>query len=76
MREILSLSLPGDMLKNIKRIAKKRGFASVSAYVKELFREDIEYTVSEKELEESIEKGRDDYTEGKTIKANSIADLV
>jgi len=75
MRHIVSLSLPTKAAQDAKKRAKKRGFKSVSAYFQFLLKED-EGLISEKELLESIERGRKEYRQGKTIKARSLADLV
>ena len=53
MRQVLSLSLPQQMTKEIKKNAKQRGFASVSGYVKYLFELD-KNLISEKELIDSV----------------------
>jgi Arc/MetJ-type ribon-helix-helix transcriptional regulator len=75
MRQILSLSLPEQITEEIKKSSKKRGFSSVSSYVKYLFEQDKDL-ISEKELLDSVDKARKDYKQGKTIKAKSLADLV
>lgn len=75
MRQVLSLSLPEQTTKEIKDSSKQRGFSSVSSYVKYLFELD-KNLISEKELLSSIKEARKEYKQGKTIKANSIADLL
>lgn len=75
MRQVLSLSLPEQITKEIKAISKQRGFNSVSSYVKYLFNLDRDL-ISEKELLNSINEARKEYRQGKTIKASSIADLL
>jgi Arc/MetJ-type ribon-helix-helix transcriptional regulator len=75
MRQILSLSLPEQTTKELKKIAKQRGFDSVSSYVKYLFYLDKDL-ISETELLSSIKSARKEYKEGKIIKAKSLAELV
>ncbi len=75
MRQVLSLSLAQKTAKKVKGMAKKRGFASVSAYIKHLIDLDKDL-ISEIELLDSIEQARKEYKTGKTISAKSMADLV
>ena len=75
MRQVLSLSLPEQITKEIKISSKRRGFSSVSGYVKYLFELD-KNLISEKELLSSVKEARREYKNGKTIKAKSIADLL
>lgn len=75
MRQVLSLSLPQQSTKDIKNIAKKRGFSSVSGYIKYLVELDKDL-IGEEELLSSIKQSRGEYKAGKTVKAKSIADLV
>ncbi len=75
MREILTLSLPQKTKQLIKNRAKNKGFTSVSGYIKYLLSQDDDL-ISEKELLQSVKQARQDYKQGKTIKAKSIADLL
>jgi Arc/MetJ-type ribon-helix-helix transcriptional regulator len=75
MREILSLSLPAEMAKEIKITAKKRGFASVSEYLKKLVQMDKDMITAD-QLLVMAEKAEKDYKAGRTIKAASMADLL
>lgn len=75
MRQILSLSLPQQATKKIKILSKKRGFASVSSYIKYLIDSDQDL-ISDTELLNSVQEARKEYQAGKTTKAKSIADLV
>ncbi|MBU4421959.1 hypothetical protein KKB41_03315 [Patescibacteria group bacterium] len=75
MRQVLSLSLPQSATKEIKILSKKRGFDSVSAYVKYLITLDKDL-ISEKELLEDIELGQKEYKQGKTVTAKSMAELL
>lgn len=74
MKELLSISLPTKDVEKIKKIAKKRGFLSVSSYVKHLLQEDD--VISEKELLSMAKKARAEYRKGTIRRAKSIADLV
>ncbi len=75
MRQVLSLSLPSQTTKELKKSSKQRGFNSVSAYVKYLFELD-KNLLSEEYLLDSIKKARKEYKENKTIKADSLNSLV
>ena len=75
MRQVLSLSIPKQTIKEIKSLSKKRGFDSVSGYIKHLVELDKD-TISEEELLKDIKQGQKDYREGKTITAKSMADLL
>lgn len=75
MRQVLSLSLPAADVRQIKSLAKKRGYESISAYIKHLFKED-EDLISEKELLAAVREADKEYAAGKSVKARSIADLL
>jgi len=75
MRQVLSLSLPQQTTKEIKKSAKQRGFDSVSGYIKYLFDLDKDL-ISETELLSSIKSARKEYKEGKAIKVKSLTELV
>ena len=75
MRQVLSLSLPQQTTKQIKKSAKQKGFASVSSYVKYLFEADNDVITIEQLLKDVKEAERD-YQAGKCIKANSITEAL
>ncbi len=75
MRQVLSISLPSQYIKKTKLRIKKRGFDSVSSYIKHLIDLD-EDLISEDELWESIQQGRKEYKEGRAITAKSMAELL
>ncbi|MFH1947439.1 MAG: hypothetical protein ABIJ23_04780 [Candidatus Magasanikbacteria bacterium] len=75
MRQVLSLSLPQQMTKEIKKSAKQKGFSSVSSYVKYLFETDNDVITTEQLLEDVKEAERD-YKAGKCIKANSLTEAL
>jgi|AntAceMinimDraft_17_1070374.scaffolds.fasta_scaffold36179_2 Arc/MetJ-type ribon-helix-helix transcriptional regulator len=75
MRQVLSLSFPEKTTKEVKILAKKRGFASLSSYIKYLVELDKDL-ISETELLKSIRESRKEYREGKSIKVESIAELI
>ncbi len=75
MRQVLSLSLPATDVRQIKKIATKRGYSSVSSYIKFLFKSD-EDLISETELLKNASHARKEYRASKSIKAKSLADLV
>jgi Arc/MetJ-type ribon-helix-helix transcriptional regulator len=75
MRQVLSLSFPKNTTQEVKKMAKKRGFNSLSAYIKYLVELDKDL-ISELELLNSIKQARKEYGEGKSVKAKSIAGLL
>lgn len=75
MRQVLSISLPATDVKQIKLLTIKRGYNSVSSYIKYLFKEDSDL-ISESELLKTVHEARKEYHAGKSIKARSLADLV
>lgn len=75
MRETVSISLKTVGRSALQKRAKARGFESVSTYVNYLICADDD-VISEDELLRIIRKSQKEYREGKTIKANSISDLL
>ncbi len=75
MRQVLSLSLPATDVRQIKSLAEKRGYPSVSSYVKYLFQSDKDL-ISETELLKSVRAARKEYRQGRSVQAKSMADLV
>ncbi|MFH1233492.1 MAG: hypothetical protein V1649_02460 [Patescibacteria group bacterium] len=76
MRQVISISLPENIVKKLKNYIKRSSFASISEYFKYLFEADNSNAISEKELMSAIIESRKEYKNKKTIKANSIADLL
>ena len=75
MRQVISFSLPQKMAKEIKSLSKKRGFSSVSSYLKSLIELDQDL-ISEKELLSLAEKARREYAASETVVADSMAELL
>lgn len=75
MRQILSVSMSKADAQKMKTTAKKRGYASVSAYIQSLYKND-EQTISENELLGMVREARKEYKTGKTVKAKSMKDLL
>ncbi len=75
MRKVLSLSMPAAEAVLLKKVAKKRGYNSLGLYVKFLFQADRDL-ISETELLKSARDARKEYRAGKSIKANSLSDLL
>lgn len=75
MRQVLSLSLPRQIGRDVKILAGKRGFASVSGYVKFLIDSDRDL-IGEAELLKSVKAARKEYKSGKMSTAGSMADLI
>ncbi len=74
MHKALSISISDELEKEIKRKTKKRGFNSVSDYIKNLLLIDDDL-ISEEELLEISKKAREDFRKGDAIKAKSLTDL-
>ena len=75
MRQVISLSLPAPAAKKIKILSKRRGYKSVSGYIKHLVELDEEL-ISEKEILDSVKKARSEYKKGTTIVAKSMAEFL
>ena len=75
MRQVLSISLPQQTTKKIKTLSKKRGFNTVSGYIKYLIESDQDL-ISETELLKSVREARKEYKAGKAVKIESMADLL
>ena len=75
MRQVLSVSFPQHLVKEVKKIAKERGFDSVSSYIKQLIEMD-KGLISETELLKTIKQSREDHKAGKSLAANSISELI
>jgi Arc/MetJ-type ribon-helix-helix transcriptional regulator len=75
MRQILSLSLPANISRQVKTRVKARGFDSISSYIKYLVIQDSDL-ISENELMRTIKQSRLEHKKGQSVKADSIADLV
>ena len=75
MRKILSLSLDAKIISQVKKQSRQFGFANVSQYVRHLVAENDDI-ITEDELVKMARVAEKEYREGKTIKANSLADLL
>lgn len=75
MRKVISLSLPEKTTKEIKSLSGRRGFSSVSSYIKHLIELDKDL-ISEEKLLSSIKQARKEYKGGKTIVAKSMSELI
>lgn len=75
MREVLTLSLPKLLKESAQKMAKKRGFSTVSEYIRFLIKEDKD-VITDDELWREVQIARKEYKEGKTIKAKSMKDLL
>ncbi len=68
MRSILSVSLPQSQVKTFKQRAVKRGFSTMSSYVRFLMEQDDDL-ITESQLLKMAEKAKQDYRAGKLKKA-------
>lgn len=75
MRQVLSLSLPTKSAKQIKILSKKRGFDTVSGYVKYLLESDQDL-ISADDLLESAQEAKKEYKNNKTIVVKSMVELL
>lgn len=77
MRQLLTLSLPAKTKKLVQKRAKKRGFDSVSKYLRFLIDEDNDNDViSSEQLLKDIEKAKKENKKGEYIEAKSVKDLL
>lgn len=72
MRSTITISLPGEQVKELKNKAKKRGFPSFSEYVRFLGSLD-EDLISTKNLLAMATRAERYYKKGKLQKAGSLA---
>ena len=70
MRQIVNISLPSLMAKNVRREVKDGGYASVNEFFRELLRER-----EENRILEDINQSRKEIAEGKGKVLSSLADL-
>jgi Arc/MetJ-type ribon-helix-helix transcriptional regulator len=69
-RKIMNISVPGEMALFVRRESKRRNYASVSEFVRALIRE-----YEEEKILADVEKGRQEFREGKTKMLRSLNDL-
>jgi Arc/MetJ-type ribon-helix-helix transcriptional regulator len=70
MRNILNISLPEAMAREIKIQMKEEKFASMSEYIRHIIRK-----YNEERLYQDLEESRREIKQGKGIKLNSLRDL-
>ena len=75
MRQIISLSLPTKQATLVRKLARDRGFKSVSNYLTHLIQTDEEL-ISEAELLKSVREAREEYRKGQAIQASSLEELL
>ncbi|MCK5319845.1 hypothetical protein KAJ61_00465 [Candidatus Parcubacteria bacterium] len=71
MREVLNISLPGVMVKEVKKEVKKGHFASNSEFIRHLIR-----LWNTNKLAQELKNDRKDFDSGKGIKLRSLKDLM
>ncbi|MDP2586209.1 MAG: ribbon-helix-helix domain-containing protein [Candidatus Komeilibacteria bacterium] len=71
MRQIINISLPQQMAKELRINVKKEGFATVSEFFRHLLRE---WQINK--LLREVKKGRQEIKAGKGIKLKSLKDLL
>lgn len=76
MRQVMSISLPVQFVKDVKQRAKRRGYENMSKYIFHLLEADAVEPISEQELLRLLKQAKKEHKEGKTIKANSVMDLL
>lgn len=76
MRSVLSLSLDEKTIQMVKKQSKLYGFDNVSQYVKRIIQYRNEHIITEDELLRDMRVAKKEYREGKTIKADSLADFL
>jgi Arc/MetJ-type ribon-helix-helix transcriptional regulator len=71
MRNIINISLPGELVRSVERLMKKGQYASKSEFVRELIRERLE----EEELHARVQKSEAEFRAGKGKVLRSLADF-
>lgn len=72
MREVINISLPPAMAKEVRKAVKTGKYSSTS----EFFRELIKMWYSEELLFKDLQQAEKEYKAGKFVKLNSLADLI
>jgi hypothetical protein len=75
MRSVLSISIPPEKLKILKKKAKKEGM-TVTAYVVGRIDEDLEADISEKKLLQYWKEAREDLKQGRVKEWKHPDDLL
>ncbi|MFA6304527.1 MAG: ribbon-helix-helix domain-containing protein [Patescibacteria group bacterium] len=71
MRQVINISLPQEMAKELRVNFKKEGFATVSEFFRHLLRE---WQINK--LLREVKKGREEIKAGKGVKIKSMKDLL
>lgn len=71
MRNVINISLPEVMAKQLKREIKTGGYASTSEFFRHLLR-----LWNTRQLATELKKDRKEFEAGRGVKLNSMADLV
>ena len=71
MRQVINISLPGELVREVERIIKKGKYSTKSEFLRELIRERI----AEEKLLARIEKSRTEIRAGKGKVLHSLSDL-
>ena len=75
MRQIVSISMPAEKITQVKKRVKERGFDNVSSYILSLVSEDDDL-ISATDLRKMADEAQQEYEAGKSIKVNSVMDLL
>ncbi len=70
MRNIVNISLPNSMVKNIKKDVKEGGYASTSEFIRHLIR-----LWNTKKLSKELNESRKQFEAGEGIELKSLKDL-
>lgn len=76
MNTTISVSLPRQDAQRTRKLAMKRGFESVSAYLRFLLSEDDEIFITKEELIRVSKDADMLHKKGKLIQAKSLADFM
>lgn len=71
MREIINISLPKELFREVERVMKKRKYSTRSEFLRELIRERI----AEEDLLARVEKSEAEFRTGKGRILRSLKDL-
>lgn len=76
MRTTISLAVPDTEAKKAKRLAKARGFSTLSDYLRFLLAQDDQTFISEDELIARAQGAAMMHQKGKLVRARSLADFL
>lgn len=75
MRQVLSISMPAQLITEVKKRIEKRGYSSISDYIKHLIKED-DGCMTDDEILKAAKDAEREYKQGKLKKLKSLDELM